>query len=73
MTSPIHFKTPYVLCMEFILLLAMAIDLFVIKYFSEGGFKHMTKGLIGKIDLVVFVIFGITLLFLAINDGEKEE
>ncbi len=73
MTSSKHFKTPYVLWMEFVLLLTMAFDLFVIRYLSEGGFKLMAKGVIGKIDLVVFVIFAVTLIFLAIDNDEEED
>lgn len=70
MSNATHFKTPYVLWMEFVLLLAMAIDLFVIRYLSEGGFRIMTKRIMGKIDLGVFVIFACTLIFLAINNDE---
>jgi len=34
MSNNTHFKTPYVLWMELVLLLTMAIDLFVIRYIS---------------------------------------
>ncbi len=70
MSNVTHFKTPYVLWMEFVLLMTMAIDLFVIRYFSEGGFRLMTKAIMGKIDLVVFIIFACTLIFLAIDNDE---
>ena len=71
MCNATHFKTTYVLWMEFALLLTMAVDLFIIRFISEGGFKPMTKGLIGKIDLVVFAIFAFTLIFLAFNNDEE--
>ena len=67
MTNTTHFKTPYVLWMELVLLLTMAFDIFIIRFISEGGFKPMTKGIMGKIDLVIFFIFAFTLLFLALN------
>ena len=70
MSNTTHFKTPYVLWMELLLLLTMAIDLFVIRFISEGGFGPLTKGIMGKIDLVVFAIFALTLLFLALNTDE---
>lgn len=39
LSNPNYFKAGYVLWMEFVLLLTMVIDLFLIRLISEGGFK----------------------------------
>ncbi len=51
----------------------MAVDLFIIRFISEGGFRPLTKGVMGKVDIVVFAIFALTLVFLALNNDEEED
>ena len=51
----------------------MAFDLFIIRYLSEGSLRALTKGFMGKIDIIVFIIFAVTLIFLAINNENDDD